>query len=330
MSDFVSDKDDQVEEFDIQKRVLKSRNTDKEQRVYVEYNRLTGLPVVASPMEIFPSEKRNSIAVITASTLTKKLFENKLSLSKLIVKKNQTTNEFELTHNKQRRKGEFDFIFATNAERSFIHLHCDVVTKKIQLIFDYNIFKLNMLLEKISEKHLEELPDYIEIYCIDKNERSKLFGKFTVSSRELFEKHDISFKCSWLPDDVSGLKNIGFLYYNDNQIISYDYKSNENLVAENNLDYLPNLLYKQEGNMLKLQSTIQDINTFRLNEDIELYICEKHDPTMMLGSIKLSSNQLNNYNNFEIKLTSEKEVKLVCNYFHLHAKEEDASTDYQF
>ena len=56
MSNFVSD-DDQVEEFDIQKRVLKSRNTNNEQRVYVEYNRLTGLPVVASPMEIVPRKE---------------------------------------------------------------------------------------------------------------------------------------------------------------------------------------------------------------------------------------------------------------------------------
>ncbi len=328
MSEFLSE--DRVEEFDIQKRVLKSRNTNKEQRVYIEYNRLTGLPVTASPSEIIASSKKNSIAVVAASKLTKQLFENKLPLSKLVVKKNRITNEFELIYNTPRRKGEFDFVFAVNEERSFIHLHCDVVAKKIQIIFDYNIFKLNMLTEKTVEKHLEELPDYIEIYCIDKNERSKLFGKVNVPTRELFEKHELSFKCTWLPDDVSGLKNIGFLYYNDNQIISYDYLANQQLISENNLDYRPNLLYKQQGNMLKLQSTMQDVSSFRLNDDIELYICEKQDPTMMLGSIKLSSKELNNYNNFEIELSSEKEVKLVCNYFHLHAKEEDASTDYQF
>jgi hypothetical protein len=321
---------DQVEEFDIQKTVLKSRNTKKEQRVYVEYDKLTSLPVAVSPVEIQPSAKRNSIAVVDASTVTTRLFQNKLSLSKLIIKKNQTTGRLELSENQQRRKGEFDFIFATAAEKSFIHLQCDVVTKKILVIFDYNIFKLNMLLEKTLEKNLEELPDYVEIYCIDKNERSRLFGKINIPTKELFEQHSICFKCDWLPDDTDSLKNIGFLYYNDNQIISYDYQNTEELVAENNFDYRPNLLYKQVGNVLKLQSTIQDINSFRLNDLVELYICHKYDPTKMMGSVKFSSAELNNYNNFEIKLSSNKEVKLVCNYFHLHAKEEDASTDYQF
>lgn len=327
MSDFLSD--DRVEEFDIQKTVLKSRSTKKEQQVYVEYDRLTSLPVAVSPVEIQPTSKRNSITVIAESALTTQLLKNRLSLSKLIIKRNQATGQLELIQNQQRRKGEFDFIFATNTEKSFIHLQCCVVTKKIQVVFDYNIFKLNMLLEKTLEKHLEELPDYLEIYCIDKNERSRLYGKIKVATKDLFEQHTVSFSCFWLPDSVAGLKNIGFLYYNDNQIISYDYNSTE-LVVENSLDYRPNLLYKQEGNVLKLQSTIQSVDSFRLNDQVELYVCQKYDPTKMLGSVKFSSKELNNYNNFEIKLSSDKQVKLVCNYLHLHAKEEDASTDYRF
>lgn len=326
MSDFLSN--DLVEEFDIQKTVLKSRNTKKEQRVYVEYDRLTSLPVAVSPVEIQTAVKRNSIAVIAESTLTTQLLQNRLSLSKLIIKRNHQTGQLELIQNRQRKKGEFDFIFATDTEKSFIHLQCCVVTKKIQVIFDYNIFKLNMLLEKTLEKNLEELPDYLEIYCIDKTERSKLFGKIKVATKDLFEHHNINFTCAWLPDSISDLKNIGFLYFNDNQIISYDYQSTNELVTENRLDYRPNLLYKQEGNVLKLQSTIQNIDSFRLNDLVELYICQKYDPTMMMGSVKFSSKELNNYNNFEIKLSSDKEIRLVCNYFHLHAKEEDASTNY--
>jgi len=315
------------DEFDIQPRVLKKRNVKKEQQVYVEYDRLTYSIASISPIEILASSRRNVIIKVNPSNLTTKVFNNKLSLSKLKIKKNHDNGLLELIQHRQRHKSEFDFIFATTAEHSYIHLICDIVSKNIHIRFDDDIFKFNFSIEKLTEKDLEELPLYIEIYCTEKNEPSRLLGKFTISTKELFEAHEITYKCPWLPDNAEQLKNIGFLYYNDNQIISVGTEFFEQPTS-NNFEYKPNLLYKQHGNVLKLQSTINDIQSFRLSDDLILYFYQKYDPAKMLGSIKLNSEQLNNYNQFEIILSTDKEVRLLCNYLHLHTEEENACTYY--
>ena len=326
MSDFLEDtvEDD---EFDIQLSVLKKRNLNNEQQVYVEYDRLTYNIASISPTEIPASSRRNTIIKVNPSKLTTKIFNNKLSLSKLQIKKNHDTGLLELAQHKQRLKTEFDFIFATTTEHSYIHLVCDVVSKNVHIRFDDDVFKFNFSIEKLTEKDLEELPAYIEIYCTEKNEPSRLLGKFTISTKQLFEEHEITYKCPWLPNTAEQLKKIGFLYYNDNQIISVGSESFEQ-PQTNNFEYKPNLLYKQHGNVLKLQSTINDIHSFRLSDDFILYFYQKYDPAKMLGSITLNSEQLNNYNQFEIELSSDKEVRLLCNYLHLHTEEENACTYY--
>lgn len=325
MIEFHDELDD--EEFDIQLSVLKRRTLKNEQAVYVEYDRLTYALVLVSPVIVEPSARRNLVTSITPSTLTDRLFSNKLPLSKLKIKKNIETDSMELLLNTRRHKGEFDFVFATTQDQSYINLHCDVVAKKIHVNFSYIIFKTDMSSEKIVEKDLEDLPDYIEIYCMDKNERSRLYGTFTINTKELFQEHTISYKCPWLPDDNDQLNRVGFVYYNDNQIISVGHEiiSDPQIIEQK---FKPNLLYKQEGNVLKLQSTMQDIRSFRLNDKIILYFYQKYDPTMMLGSITLNSSELNNYNQFNITLSNEKEVNLVSNYFHLHAEEDNANTYY--
>lgn len=325
MSDFLEDTVD--DEFDIQLSVLKKRNAKKEQQVYVEYDRLTYNIASISPTEILASSRRSVIIKVNPSNLITKVLDNKLSLSKLKIKKNQDNGILELIQYKQRHKSEFDFIFATTTEHSYIHLVCDVISKNIHIRFDDDIFKFNFSTEKLTEKDLEELPSYIEIYCTEKNEPSRLLEKFTISTKELFEEHEITYRCAWLPDNAEQLKNIGFLYYNDSQIISVGTRSFEQPTA-NNFEYKPNLLYKQQGNVLKLQSTINDIDSFRLHNDLILYFYQKYDPAKMLGSIKLNSKELNNYNQFEIKLSTDKEVRLLCNYLHLHTEEENASTYY--
>ena len=79
MSDFLEDtvEDD---EFDIQLSVLKKRNLNNEQQVYVEYDRLTYNIASISPTEIPASSRRNIIIKVNPSKLTTKVFNNKLSL----------------------------------------------------------------------------------------------------------------------------------------------------------------------------------------------------------------------------------------------------------
>jgi hypothetical protein len=315
-----------VDEFDIQLTVLKKRSPKKEQKVYVEYNRLTYSLCSISPKEIEASARRNLIAIVDASTITNKLFQNKLALSSVKIKKNQDSGLLELVEHVNKTKKEFDFIFATNTDKSYIHLDIDVVDKTVYVIFDYNIFKANLANDLITEKDLQDLPDKIEIFCIDKIEKSRLFGKITIDTKELFELHSIRYPCAWLPDQASELDNIGFLYYDNSQMISVGQSAQTKI--ENNLESKPNLLYKQQGNVLQLQSTMEDVSAFRLNDDITFYFYDKNDPAMMLGTTTLSSNQFNNYNHFELELNTKKEIKIISNYFHLHIEESDANAYY--
>ena len=312
------DEFDDVEEFDIQKTVLKKRDTVKDQPVYVEYDRLTYSIISISPVKIETLIKRNKIEIVESSQLTVRIFNNKIPLSRIVIKKNKDTNKFELHQSKQVYKGEFDFKFATTKERSYFHIKCDVISKIIEVLFDYEMFKTYFGEERIMEKDLADFPNLIDIYCIDKNERSRLYDKITVNTLDLFQTHSIRYRAPWLPNNEEEIEKINFVYYNDNQIISTGKIPKK---TNNNLTYKPNILYNQEGNVLKLQSTMQNVTSFKLKEDITLYPYSEYDPAKILGSIKLSSDQFNNYNYLEVKLGTTKKVKIASDCFHLHIEE---------
>ena len=313
-----------IEEFDIQPSVLKKRNTNTEQKVYVEYDRMSYSVISASPISIQPSSKRNAIQIINRSELTNKIFSNKVPLSKLTVKKNKETKQFELQYITQKIKSEFDYVFATSEERSFIHINYDSISKNIEVIFDYEIFKDKFTTENILERDLEDLSNQLEIYCIDKTERSRLFDTISIDVAELFERHSIRRPASWLPHNQEQLQNIGFVYYNNNQKISLNGAPK---ITTNSLKYKSNILYSQVGNVLKLQSNMQNITSFYTTENVMLYSFSKSDPTKMLGSYKVSRDKFNNYNYFEIKMKTSQEVKLVTDCFHLQIEESNVNSD---
>lgn len=306
------------EEFDIQLSVLKKRNKDVKQNVYVEYDRINNAVVSVSPINIEPSSKRNIIQTVEQSDLTNSLFNNKISLAKVTIKKNKKTGVFELQYNKPAFKSEFDYVFATTKQRSFIHIDCDVVTKKIEVIFDYQLFNDQYGTENISEKDLAEYPEEIVIYCMDKNERSRLFDTIRVATADLFKYQTIRFHAGWLPDEESLLDKIGFVYYNNNQKISVG--SAPKIPVEESI-YKSNILYNQQGNVLQLQSNMKNITSYFVDEDIVLYSFAKNDPAKMLGSYKISRDQFNNYNYFEIQMKTSQPVKLTSDCFHLQLEE---------
>lgn len=322
IEDFDDDFDD-VEEIDIQQTVLKRRNKTDNQQIYVEYDRLTYSILAISPIKIEASTRRNKIEAIEPSQLTTKIFDNKVPLSKVIIKKNKDTGKLELHQARVAFKSEFDFVFATKEELSYFQIHCNVVSKNIDILFDYELFKLHFSQDRIVEKDLANFPDLIEIYCIDRNERSKLYDKITVKVFDLFQQHSLRYKATWLPNNDADLEKLSFVYYNDNQLISIGNVSKEHT---NKSKYKPNILYSQEGNVLKLQSTMQNVNSFKLNDDLTLYPYAEHDPTMILGSIQISSDQFNNYNNIEIKLNTTKKIKLATDCFHLHIEESNVNS----
>lgn len=312
------------EEFDIQPSVLKKRNKDTEQKVYVEYDRINNTVVSVSPISIKPTNKRNIVETVSQSELTNSLFNNKISLSKISIRKNKETDKFELEYNKPIIKSEFDYIFASDLHRSFIHIDCDVITKIIEISFDYQLFNSEYGTENLSEKDLAEYPEQIVIYCIDKLERSRLFDTITVTTEDLFKYHSIRILARWLPNEESHLKNYGFVYYNNNQKISVGHAPK--LTSKESI-YKSNILYNQLGNVLQLQSNMQNITSYHVSEDIMLYSYAKNDPTKMLGSYKISRDQFNNYNYFEIKMKTTQPVKLISDCFHLLIEESNVYSD---
>ena len=312
------------EEFDIQPSVLKKRNKDIEQKVYVEYDRINNTVVSVSPIVIKPSNKRNIVETVSQSELTNSLFNNKIPLSKISIRKNKETDKFELEYNKPVIKSEFDYVFASSEQRSFIHIDCDVITKNIEISFDYQMFNTEYGTENLSEKDLAEYPEQIVIYCIDKLERSKLFDTITVTTKDLFDNHKVRIPARWLPNNEAELKNYGFVYYNNNQKISVGPAPK---LPVNESIYKSNILYNQDGNVLQLQSNMQNIMSYHVNEDIVLYSYAKHDPTKMLGSYKISRDRFNNYNYFEIKMKTNQPVKLTSDCFHLLLEESNVYPD---
>lgn len=320
MTQFLNDDD----EIDIQKTVLKKRTAKKEQDFFVEYDRLTYVVRLVSPTNIKPSSKRNLITPIAPSELTTKLFQNKLPLASLVVKRNQSTNKLELAQQRTKQKNEFDFIFASD-NPAYIYLNCDLVSKKITVVFDHTAFKFLLAHDDLLENDLEELPDSITLYCLDKTERSRLFGSIVIPTQELFNLHSLDYRCNWLPDNHDDFEKIGFLYYNNSQAISIGSVCNDMSISK----FKPNILYKQQGNVLQLQSMIKDVNSFRLDGKITLYHYCKHDPAKMLGSVVLNSGALNNYNYFELKLDTDDEIKVMSDYLHLHLEESNDISDYR-
>jgi hypothetical protein len=316
--------EDEFGEFDIQTTVLKKRTVDLKQSVYVEYDKLNYSVVAISPINITPSVTRNKVQVVDQTDLTNKVFSNKISLSKLIVKKDSKTNKVELQYIKPTFKSEFDYIFATNDERSFIHIECDVVSKTMEVIFDYELFNEQYSMEYLLESTLAEFPEQIALYCIDKFERSKLFVTITIDLSNLFRYHSIRYSAPWLPNSTDTLDNIGFVYYNDSQKISVGTAPK---IRTNKVKYRANVLYSQDRNVLKLQSNMQNISSFYTNEYIVLYSYAIHDPSKMLGTYKVSRDQFNNYNYFEIPLKTSQKVKIVSDCFHLQIEESNVNSD---
>jgi hypothetical protein len=312
------------EEFDIQLSVLKKRNKKVEQTVYVEYNRINNSIISISPIDIKPSNNRNLIQLVDTSELTNNLFNNKIPLSKMIIIKNKKTNKFELEYNKPIIKHEFDYIFATTKDKSFIHLDFDTVSKNIEVKFDYELFKTKFGTEQVLERELAEFPEQLIIYCIDKYERSRLFDSIVINTKLLFNYHSIRHYACWLPDEKTLLDNYDFLYYDNNQKISI---GDAPIPVEKESKYKSNILYKQHGNVLKLQSNMQNTMSFQIEEEITLYSYLKNDPTVITGSYKVSRDEFNNYNYFEIQMKTKNPIRLTTNCFHLQIEESDVYAD---
>jgi len=315
------------DEFDVQKTILKRKQV-KNRAFYVEYDKLTYQVLGISPHDVKGADPRRTSLEIEENELVHEIFYNKVPLHQLKIRYDADTNSRILYKHRSHKRWEFDYVYGETDERNFIHLHCDLVTKKIIVNFIYDNFKQEYTKEKTTEFQLANMPNNMEVYCIDKKEPSMLYDKLTLNIKELFANHEQTFSCKWLPNDHESFDKLGFLHYNHSFKITVDKDPYYVPVAKTNLK--PTLIYKQIGNKLQIQSVMSETKNFNLDRDITFYMYSSSDPSQILDSVTLNTNELDNFNLVELKLKSSKTVKIISNYQHLHIEDANVSTYYKF
>lgn len=319
------DQDDS--EFDIQKTILKKKE-HKNGKFYVEYDKLTNKVFAVTPTYKAVTEFRRGQLELEENSLIKDIFDNKIPLHTLRVKYDIESNSRTLYRQRHSHKSEFDYITVKRDHRHFINLYCDVVSKRITLHFDDANFKSQLANEHIDETLLRELPEEISIYCINKNEPSKLYDTLKVDLKKLFIEHEQKFWCSWLPDTSEAIDDIDFMHYNHGINITISNEILHEPIAS--AISKPSIIYKQTKNKLQIQSVMEESKNFYLDDNITFYLFDANNPDKILDTISLNSAELNNFNLLELKLKTTKSIKMISNYSHLHIEEANDSTYYKF
>jgi len=315
------------DEFDIQKTILKKKKI-KNSKFYVEYDKLTYQVLGVSPHNVLNEDPRRTTLEIEENDLIKEIFYNKSPLHKLRIKYDHDSESRILYKHQDRRRWEFDYVYGETDGDNFIHLHCDLITKKINVNFIYDNFKQEYTKENTTEFQLENMPDKMEIFCIDKKEPSRLYDTLELNIKELFSNHAQTFPCKWLPNEHIKFDNLGFLHYNHDFKVSIDKEPYYVPIAT--VGFKPLLVYKQTGNKLQIQSAMRGTQNFNLDKEITFYVFDSNDPSQILDSITLNTNELDDFKLVELTLKSKTPVKIISNYHHLHIEDANVSTYYQF
>lgn len=314
-------------EFDIQKTILKKKE-NKNSKFYVEYDRLTNRVIGVAPERNTLSGTRHAFLEVDENDVIRGIFENKTPLHRLKVRYDYNSNTRILYKSREISRYEFDYVRNNNNKDNFIHLHCDVVSKKINVNFIDTVFLKEFTKERVNELTLSNLPKNLAVYAIDKHEPSKLFDTIDINFKKLFLGLEQRFDCFWLPNNTAELESIDFLHYNHDIRLSVD--KDPLYVPIHTELYKPTILYKQVDNQLQVQSVIGESKNFYLDRKITFYLYDPAEPSEILDTITVNSSDLDNFNLLEFKLKTTKKIKMISNYSHLHIEDANVSTYYQF
>lgn len=319
---------DEDGEFDIQKTILRTK-TQREQTYYIRYDKLTYNVLAITPEDSLEDDPRQGIISSSVNDLITGLFTNKLSLSNLKIKYDYKNRTRLLIRDRHARKGEFDYVFGSKHDSQYIHLDCDVVTKTIRANFLIENFKKDYTNELATETQISRIPEYLEIFCIDGNERSRLYDKLSLNVKKLVDVHELSFRCRWLPDSEDQFDRIAFVHYDHDLQIS---ASSSPVTTEAiDIGYKPAIIYKQNNYELCFQSVINNHRHLFINNDrIVFYIYNAFDPSEIIGSIDYKTEILDNYNMFSYEMKTNKPVKIITNYPHIHIENVHDNSYYKF
>lgn len=319
--------DDDVDEIDVQSRLLKKR-TKSTTEFYVEYDRFNNTVLSISPQPTIVESVRTAVFISEDTALIEKIFTGLLPLNKLTIGYNKKTKNRELvvlTHTVGR--GEFDFVYADRSVNPApIHITFDLVFKKALVDIHYDRMKEHISTDELTEYDLERSNAHIDLYCMDQSDRTRLFDKISINIFELCNTQRLEKSCPWLPDDAESFDKLSLLYYNNDMPISFA------LTTETKIDYTvpvvnrPQLMYKQTQGRIQLQSTMESANNYKINDYITLYFFDKSDPTCLYMQKRIPRADLNNFNLIELNENLDRPVRIISDHHHIHIEDGNAST----
>lgn len=322
---------DEQEEFDVQPRLLKRRE-NKLKVFYVEYDRLTRHIIEITPeAKAKPSNIKNLLLTTTKIDLVADVFSGKCPISKISVVYDREKKQHDIVLNTTLfEKTEFDYVFASVDNVGPVHLYCDLVFKKIRIVVDYDKLKKYISSDWRTEQSLERSNMHVNIFCIDASDKTRLFDRLHLNIFELCTEETLVFDCGWLPDLETDMKNIGFVYYDNDLPITFSTTiSAEYQVDDDSVDK-PQIVYKQKDTTMLIQSIMMNPNSYKINDEITFYFFDKEDPTVLLGVKKIPRASLNNYGLLEVEIDFNRAANVITDHLHLYLEDSNASTNYRF
>lgn len=319
------------EEFDIQPRLLKRRE-NKLKVFYVEYDRLTRHIVEITPeVKSRPSNIKNLILTTAKVDLVADVFSGKCPISKISVVYDREKKQHDIILNTTlSEKTEFDYVFATMENVGPVHLYCDLIFKKIRIVVDYDKLKKYISSDWRTEQSLERSNMHVNIFCVNAADKTMLFDRLHLNIFELCTEETLVFDCRWLPDLDTDLKNIGFVYYDNDLPITFSaHNSTEYQVDTDTVDK-PQIVYKQKETTMLIQSIMMNPNSYKINDEITFYFFDKEDPTVLLGVKKIPRSSLNNYGVLEVEIDFKRSANVITDHLHLYLEDSNVSTNYRF
>ena len=320
-----------TDEIDIQPRLLKKR-VKKPAIFYVEFDKFNNTIFAITPeYKENPSSIRNSIFTTENKELVERILNGRVPLNKVSIAYNKETKTRELViKTNSSGPGEFDFIFATRSEEPApIHITCDLVFKNIIVDAHYDILKQYLSADEFSEYDLEQSNSHINLFCIDRTDKTRLFDNISINIFELCSSQRITKKCFWLPHNHQDFDKIGFLYHNNGMPITFSMTGEVDDSKASKPVQKPQLIYKQTETGILIQSVMEFANNYKINDFIELYIFDRNDPTVLYGKRKIAREELNNFNLIELGESIARPVKIITDHHHIHIEDVNVSTYYR-
>ena len=321
---------EETEEFDVQFSIIKTKTKTSQPSYFVKFDLFTNSIVEISPIA-FTNEKtvRHGIIQTTDVSLIHDIFTSKIALDAVKVKFDEKINDYTLIKSNRVRafNSENKLIKSDNDKDSVIHVFFDSIKKKIRIKLNHTNYKNYISGPNFNESNIFN-KNIVKCFCVDSSDSTSLFGKFEIDLKKLFDDQEIVLECKWLPDGFDSAERIHMIHSNTLFKVSYSTSDLE----DTNQEHLhkPQILYKQQNNMLMIQSIMDVVDNYRVRDNITLFFHKQDDPSVLLGKIAVEKDKFNNFGKFNLSMNYSKKVVVSTDHNYLYIEDNDASTYFKF